>query len=99
MSSFPDDLILLARGKYSTLGRERHDHLKRVAKLSNTLQQNLLAALRGLEDRKDITHHVTAMRACLANLENSAERMKAIHGEQAELSMEAWGKEVETEDA
>ncbi len=99
MSTFPDDPVLLARGKYSTLGRERHDHLKRVAKLSNTLQQNLLASLRGLEDRKDIAHHVTAMRACLANLEQSSERMKVIDAEQAELSMEAWGKEVESEDA
>ncbi len=99
MSTFPDDPTLIARGKFSTLSGERRDHLKRVAKLSNTLQANLLAAIRGLEDRKDITHHLTAMRACLANLEQSAERMKAIHEEQAALSMEAWGKEVETEDA
>lgn len=99
MSAFPDVPTLIARGKYSTLSSERRDHLKRVAKLSNTLQQNLLAALRGLEDRKDITHHVTAMRACLANLEQSSERMKVIHEEQAGLVMDAWGKEVETEDA
>jgi hypothetical protein len=99
MSAFPDDPTLIARGKYSTLSGERRDHLKRVAKLSNTLQQHLLSALRGLEDRKDIAHHLTGMRACLANFEQSAERMKAIHAEQDELSMEAWGKEVEAEDA
>src|SRR5581483_846958 len=99
MSTFPDNPTLIARGKYSTLSGERRDHLKRVAKLSNTLQANIYASLRGLEDRKDIAHHVATMRACLENLEQSAERMKAIHEEQAELSMEAWGKEVENEDA
>jgi hypothetical protein len=98
MSTFPDDPTLIARGKYSTLSGERRDHLRRVAKLSNTLQQNLLAALRGMEDRKDITTYLTIMRACLANLEQSWTRMQAIHSEQADLSLEAWGKELKAEE-
>ena len=98
MSAFPDDPTLIARGKYSTLSGERRDHLKRVAKLSNTLQQNLLAAIRGMEDRKDVTTYLTGMRACLANLEQSWTRLKAIHAEQCGLSMEAWGKELTSEE-
>ena len=92
--SYPDDLTVLARGKYSICGKERREQIERVAKLANTMQQHLLLALNGVqEEPTEKREHLNALRACLGNWENAWNRIDELDAERALLRAEAFGED------
>ena len=96
--SYPSEETLLARGKYSTLGRERNEQIERVMKngkgVIDTMRQYLLLASNGIQECPT-THRdsITALRACLGNLENAWNRIDELNAEREALHVEAWDAE------
>lgn len=90
---FPDDATLIARGKFSTLMKERKEQIKRVQDICRTLQGN--AALLLSDCQKKPPEDLATLEATLKAMENlKAAREKIItlsHG-LIELEPEAWPK-------
>ncbi len=92
--TYPADETLLARGKYSTLGRERNEQIERIQKLSTTMMNCLTVALLGVQEaptekREFLTH----LRTCLGNYENAWNRIDELNAERDALHGEAWDAE------
>jgi len=97
MSAFPDDPILLARGKYSTLRAEREDQYKRVQKLCTTMQNHLTLAILGIQERPTKNRlSLDTLRACLGNFENAWNRVDELVAEMNALKPLAWDDQDET---
>jgi hypothetical protein len=90
---FPPDEVLLARGKYSTLSKERREQLERVQGICTTIVTASQAALRDCEARPPTNHGpIETMTSCLQNLEAARERLITLCVGLAELEEEAWPK-------
>lgn len=88
---FPDDKILIARGKYSTLGRERHAQLTRVQKIGTTLIGTANHIMRDCEQVPPVNgSHVKLLEDCLRNVQDAREKLIVLCNEQAALKPEAW---------
>lgn len=87
---FPSDEILIARGKYSTLGRDRRKQLERV-QMTCTVVMNLCGqAMKGAQqDEPDVTP-INKMRECVENLEKAAEHIAGLNAEMSLLKEVAW---------
>lgn len=91
---FPADNILIARGKYSTLGKERHQQIERTQKLADTMRKHMLLALIGMQERPVIHQEsIVAIRACIANWEMAWKRTEELCSEMAELKPLAWNND------
>jgi hypothetical protein len=91
---FPADEILIARGKYSTLSRERRVQLERVRKTMDHLQQLTVNVVRTMTTDEP-QYKVADMRRCLDSLEDAAGKIIALSDEMAELKPLAWDDEVQ----
>jgi len=91
---YPDDEVLVARGRYSTLGAERREQIERVMGtkgIINTMRAHLLLLCNGIQERPtEHKQHLTAMRACLGNLENAWNRIDELLEEMEPLKALAW---------
>ncbi|HZR03867.1 MAG TPA: hypothetical protein VFA81_11905 [Burkholderiales bacterium] len=89
---FPPDEVLIARGKYTTLSKERREQLDRVRSVCTTLITNAQATLRDCEAKppKDPSHLETMVK-CLENLQSARERITTLCLGMQELEEEAWG--------
>lgn len=91
VADFPPDPVLIARGKYSTLGRERTEQLKRVQTICQTLMQATQQALRDCEKRPpDNAEPVQTIETCLTNLRKARETLTALCLELDSLRGLAW---------
>lgn len=91
---FPDDATLIARGKYSTLSRERREQLSRIAKIGTTIIGTANAILRDCEERPPSDGAPLAMlETCLGNLKAAREKLITLSLGMAELEPQAWGKD------
>lgn len=89
--NFPDDATLIARGKYSTLGRERHAQLERVQKICTTVIGTANHILRDCEQKPPVdASHLKLLDSCLKNAQDGRERLVTICEEMALLKPEAW---------
>jgi len=88
---FPSDDVLLARGKYATLGKERRVQLERMQDVCSTIVTASHQALRDSEmmPPTNITPLETVEK-CLANLKDTRERLVQLSGEMIELKDLAW---------
>lgn len=98
MSVFPDDPILIARGKYSTLNSEYKQQIERIMKngkgVVDTMRQYLLLASNGIQERPTINRQsLDALRACLGNFENAWNRIDELVAEMEALKPLAWDDE------
>ena len=90
---FPEDSILLARGKYSTLNKERRSQLERVQGICTTLVTTAQATLRDCEQRPPTNGtHLETLDKCLVNLKAARESLITIALGLNELEEEAWPK-------
>lgn len=90
---FPDEEVLLARGKYSTLSKERREQLERVQNICRTLVTEAQAALRDCEIRPPSNGmHVEAVVKCYENLRDARTRIIEVTNEMIDLEPMAWGK-------
>ena len=88
---FPDENVLIARGKLSTLSAERREQLKRVAATCDTVVRAAHQFLRDCEEMppEDLTHIITLER-CLMNMRDARERIVNLASEMVELKRQAW---------
>lgn len=90
---FPDNDVLLARGKYSTLSHERHEQLKRVQAICATLITGAQAVLRDCESRPPKEpQHIVTLATCVENLTDARDRIIRISQGMNELEPAAWPK-------
>lgn len=91
MTTFPDDEILLARGKYSTLGRERREQLKRMAKIATTVMASCSQAMRDCEAIPPVTEEpLNTIGKCLGNFIDCRNKLVEICGDMEALKPMAW---------
>lgn len=90
---FPEETVLIARGKLSTLRKERRDQLERVQKICTTIVSEAHAALRDCEQKPPATAiHIEILENCVNNLKDAREKLIPISLCMNELEPEAWPK-------
>lgn len=89
---YPTDDILIARGKYSTLGRERREQLERAQKVCTTIMNNTQQIMRDCEAKNGPTNGepLETILKCHANLVKARDRLVEIHAERESLKPLAW---------
>ena len=91
---FPSDDILLARGKYATLGGERRALLKRTLSSCSLLMNECSQIMRDAEkDVPDNPDHLQAAFTCLEQASDARAELVKVCEQMAELKELAWGKE------
>lgn len=89
---YPADDILIARGKYSTLSKERKEQIKRVQGICTTM---MTAAAQILNDcqAKPPTNMAAyeSMAKCLENAISARDKIATLCNDMAELEPVAWG--------
>lgn len=96
MCAYPTDEVLLARGKYSTLGKERREQLERVQKICTTLMNTASQILRDCEKRPPENESLLPLiETCWKNLGLSRQKLTEIAKEMNELQPQAWGDDVQ----
>ena len=90
---FPEDTILIARGKYSTLNKERREQMERVQKIVTTMVTASSQVLKNCHERVPSNEAAFAeLGKCMDNLVKANERLMTIGVGLNELEDEAWGK-------
>ena len=93
---FPDDSILIARGKYSTLNKERREQMERVQKICTSIVTTSSQILKSCHERVPSNEgNLAELGKCLDNLAKANERLMTIGLGLDELEEEAWGKKQE----
>lgn len=91
---YPEEDILLARGRYSTLNSEYRQQVERIMGskgIINVMRQYLLLASNGVQERPpQHRDSLNALRACLGNFENAWNRIDELLAEMEPLKAEAW---------
>ena len=73
---YPDDLTLIARGKYSTLGKERRKQLERCQDACREIVTAAQAVLRDSEGMPPVNAGpLKIVETCLADLKNTREQL------------------------
>lgn len=90
---FPDDATLIARGKYSTLSHERHEQLKRVQTIAETIVNGAYAVLRDCEAKPPKEpQYIVTLAKCVENITDARDRLVLISKGMNDLEPEAWPK-------
>jgi precorrin-6B methylase 1 len=90
---FPDEPTLIARGKYSTLMKERKEQIKRVQEICRTIQGNATLIL--TDSQKKPPDDARALEETIRSMENlkaARERIVTLSLGLIELEPEAWPK-------
>lgn len=92
---FPADSILLARGKYATLGTERRSLLKRVQSSCTLLMDQASQIMRDAEKSPpESADHLEAALNCLEQAGNARAELVKVCEQMNELRETAWGNKV-----
>ena len=90
---FPDDATLIARGKLSTLNRERREQLQRVQGVCSTLITAAHQVLRDCEQKPPTTAWpIEQVEKCLENMKAARERIITLTLGINEIQPDAWPK-------
>ena len=92
---FPDEQTLIARGKYSTLSRERRIQLERARKVCDTIQKHIHDCLRAMNQDGFELHRIAEIQRCLDSLLDAGQRIVKLCEQLNELRPEAWDEEVQ----
>lgn len=90
-----DEVILIARGKYSTLRSEQKKELERLRLVCTEFQSVPAAILKNLQSPNSaerIVEMIKDARATLDDLEKSAVNMDAMQAKLNEIRQIAWAK-------
>jgi hypothetical protein len=90
--NFPPDPVLIARGKYSTLGKERREHLERVRRTAATILGLCQQAMNGVQAEVADTNAIEAMQAHVDSLKEDGKMIVSLGADMAILKPEAWPK-------
>jgi len=90
---FPSDDILIARGKYSTLGKERRGQLERVQGICTTIITAAQATLRDCEQIPPVnTGPISTLETCVANLQEARETIVDLANNMQAVKPIAWAE-------
>lgn len=90
---FPADDVLIARGKYSTLRKEKREQLERVQAICTTLVTTAQSVLRECQAKTQAEpQHIVTLANCVENLSVSRDKIITLNVGMAELEPEAWPK-------
>lgn len=88
---YPDDQTLIARGKYSTLGKERRQQLERVQSICTSMMTSAQQSLRDCETMPPVNNgFVQQIEKCLENLKEAREKIVTLAAEMIEIKKVAW---------
>lgn len=87
---FPDDATLIARGKYSTLGKERRVQLERVRVTASNLMSLCQQAMTGVQAEVADMKAIIDMQPRVDSLKDAGERIKVLSADMLALKPEAW---------
>jgi hypothetical protein len=87
--TFPPDDVLLARGKYSTLSKERRAQTERARKVCETMMKAAHTLAQSLSGEFAF-ETVYDMRKCLDSLDDAGSKIVELTAALDELKSEAW---------
>lgn len=87
---FPDDATLIARGKYSTLSRERRKQIERIQTTAGTVMSMCSQILKGVQQETPDLSTVGGIRKCVDNIEAAANAISELSAEMSTLKPDAW---------
>lgn len=88
---FPDDATLIARGKHSTLSRERRQQVERFQKAAQAAMHAANAALKEAQEMPpDNPTHLVSLERCIANMQETRQKIVDLCGQLIEIKREAW---------
>lgn len=91
---YPADDILVARGKYATLSKERRQQIERVQTICKTIMHLANPLLDDCQEKPPANADpLTKLQDCLKNAQTARDRIVVLCGAMAELEPLAWGKE------
>lgn len=90
---YPDEETLVARGKYSTLNKERRAQIERVQTICKTIMHNANPLLKDCEDKppNDLSA-LAALDTCVRTATSARKRIVELCIEMSELEPIAWPK-------
>jgi hypothetical protein len=92
-TTYPSDDVLIARGKYSTLGKERRLQLERVREICTTITTAGHAALRDSEGMPPTNMTpIETLDKCLLNLKEARSSLVDLSTQMNELKALAWSE-------
>lgn len=92
--NFPDDAVLVARGKYATLGASKRDHMKKLHGVMSRLTDQARVVLRYDEDAEVAYAVFMAMQGNMDEAASTIGQLAELTKEMDELKPSAWGKET-----
>lgn len=91
MTAYPSDSVLLARGKLSTLIRERKEQVKRLAKIAETMQAHIYTITADCQTEAPSKRQLfDEISRCSQNMQATWDSIHELCAEIAALKPEAW---------
>lgn len=89
---FPSDDILIARGKWATLGRERYSLIRDMQSLTKRIMHLANPILDDSQEEPPVNEQpLQEIHGCLKGATKIRERLMVICNERAALKAQAWG--------
>lgn len=90
---FPADDVLIARGKYSTLHKERKEQIERVQNICATLITTAHGVLMECQAKvQDRPQNIVTLATCVENMTAARDRIITLNADMAALEPQAWPK-------
>lgn len=86
----PDQIVLIARGTFTTLSSERKRQLKRHQDAAQTAMHSLNAAMRDAEKMPPDSDAISTVEKCLNNMKAARGELVALCNRMNELRPMAW---------
>jgi hypothetical protein len=90
---FPTDDILIARGKYSTLGKDRRQQLDRVQTICKTVMHLANPVLQDCSEQPPVNEvHLLELEKCVKNLRSAREKLVELGNHMNAIKPIAWSE-------
>lgn len=91
VTMYPDDATLIARGKHSTLTKERRAQIRRVQDVCSTIVTAAQATLRDCEEMPPVNiKPIETIDRCIENLKDARVRLVELATNINDLRPQAW---------
>jgi hypothetical protein len=87
---YPTDEILVARGKYSTLNKERREQIKRAQKIAETMQAIIYKHVATMQTGSPCDF--SELQTCMDNMAKTASKLEELIKSMREIEPLAWGE-------
>lgn len=87
---YPADDVLIARGKYSTLNKERREQIKRAQKIAETVQAIVYKHVATMQTGAPCDF--SELKLCIDNLSKTASKLEELIGMMRDIETQAWSE-------